>query len=104
MRRLNGGKGLTLGEILEKMEQAKVSRVQLSNTEVSQLVQTLIYDYLLEKGGETETAEAVYVVARRVSPMCEFKWWDALEPDFKFRDIRFEDGIVLRAHEPHYHT
>ncbi len=30
--------------------------------------------------------------------------WDALSPDFRFRNIRFEDGVVLSAHEPHHHT
>ena len=104
VRRLNGGKGVTLQEILEKMVQAKVSRVELSTTEVSQLVQTLIFDYMVEEAGETEDGDQLFVAARRVNPMCDFKWWDALEPDFQFRAIRFEDGVELSAHEPHYHT
>jgi len=116
VRRLNGGRGITLSEIREKMIQARISRIQLSLSEVEQLVQTLIYDYIVE---ETTAATAVevelsassdvstvvkYVAARRVTPMCEFKWWDAVEPDFYFRAIDFEDGITLPPHEYHYHT
>jgi DNA-directed RNA polymerase III subunit RPC6 len=98
VRRLNGGRGVSLHEILEKMEQAKVSRVPLSLKEVEQLVQTLIYDFQVE---ETDQG---FVQAKRISTMCEFKWWDALEPDFHFRTAVFEDGVILGPHEPHYHT
>lgn len=116
VRRLNGGKGVTVTEILEKMRQGNISRVELSTVEVSQLVHTLIYDYLVEEVSGTAAAntitnsgssfaeEPLYVAARKVTPMCEFRWWDALEPDFAFRTIRFEDGVQLAAHEPHYHT
>jgi DNA-directed RNA polymerase III subunit RPC6 len=104
VRRLNGGRGVTLRDILEKMVQAKISRVELSTKEVQQLVQTLVYDYMVEEAGQTESGETLYVAARRVTPMCEFKWWEALAPDFHFRAIKFEDGVTLSAHEPHYHT
>jgi DNA-directed RNA polymerase III subunit RPC6 len=104
VRRLNGGKGVTLPEILEKMVQAKISRVELTTVEVSQLVNTLVFDYMVEEGGHTEAGDALYIAARRVTPMCEFAWWDALEPDFQYRRIRFQDGVELSAHEPHYHT
>lgn len=104
VRKLNGGKGVTLQEILDKMVQAKISRVELSTAEVFQLVNTLVYDYMVEEGGETDDGDMLYIAARRVTPMCDFKWWDAIEPDFKFRKIRFEDGVELSAQEPHYHT
>lgn len=104
VRKLNGGKGVTLQEILDKMVQAKISRVELSTAEVFQLVNTLVYDYMVEEAGDTERGDKLYVAARRVTPMCDFNWWDAIEPDFKFRKICFEDGVELSAHEPHYHT
>lgn len=105
VKRLNGGQGVTLDEIKNKMVQAKVSRVELNLDEVKQLVQTLVYDYYIEAGGAVnDKGEIRYVLARRVSTMCDFKWWDALSPDFHFRAIRFEDGVILGPHEPHHHT
>jgi DNA-directed RNA polymerase III subunit RPC6 len=104
VRRLNGGQGITLAEIKNKMLQANVSRVQLSLDEVKQLVQTLVYDYLVEDGAVSDNGETQYVPARRVLTMCDFKWWDAQSPDFHFRTIKFEDGVTLKAHEPHHHT
>lgn len=104
VKRLNQGKGVTLSEIQKKMVQAKVSRIELSVEEVQQLVQTLCYDNIVEAGGENDDGDTVYVEARRVTTMCNFKWWEILSPDFHFRSIRFDDGIELAAHEPHYHT
>ena len=104
VKRLNQAKGVTLTEIQAKMTQAKVSRIELSVEEVQQLVQTLVYDNMVEEGGENDNGEMLYLAARRVTSMCEFKWWDALSPDFHFRTIRFDDGLELAPHEPHYHT
>jgi DNA-directed RNA polymerase III subunit RPC6 len=104
VRRLNGGQGVTLAEIRGKMVQANVSRVELSLDEVKQLVQTLVYDYYIEEGSINDNGEISFVAARRVSTMCEFKWWDALSPDFHFRVIKFEDGVTLGPHELHHHT
>lgn len=105
-KRLNQGKGVTIKEILGKMKEAKVSRVELSIGEVQQLVQTLIYDYSIEEGSTTNaTGEVCYVSARPVqTPLSTFKWWDCLSPDFHFRAIQFEDGVTLSAHEPHHHS
>lgn len=100
---MNGGNGVTLGELLEKIVAANVSRVQLALDDLKQLVQTLVYDYLLDER-ENEDGQPVYRKSRRVTPMCEFKWWDCLDSDFEFREIQFEDGVTLSAHEPHYHT
>jgi DNA-directed RNA polymerase III subunit RPC6 len=104
VRRLNGGQGVTLSEIKGKMVQANVSRVELSLDEVKQLVQTLVYDYYIEEGLINDNGEVSFLAARRVSTMCEFKWWDALSPDFHFRAIKFEDGVTLGPHELHHHT
>jgi DNA-directed RNA polymerase III subunit RPC6 len=104
VQRINKGKGVTLDEITEKMKQGKVSRIELNPEEVQQLLQTLAYDYKVEQSGMDRNGNALFIPARRVTPMCDFKWWQVLAPDFHFRDIRFEDGVVLRAHEPHYHT
>jgi len=108
VRRMNGGygtgNGVTLKQIADKMTQANVSRVKLTLDEVQQLVQTLAFDYLVEQRGVTEEGEALFVAARRVTTMSEFGWWDVLEPDFHFRRIRFEDGVILSPHEPHHHS
>mmetsp|Transcript_20527 Transcript_20527/g.31145 ORF Transcript_20527/g.31145 Transcript_20527/m.31145 type:complete len:323 (+) Transcript_20527:99-1067(+) len=105
VRRLNGGRGVGLKEISGKMIEANVSRVQLSLSEVQQLIQTLAFDYMIEQNGINMNGEALFVEARRCSSACEFKWWEAaLCPDFHFRDIRFEDDVVLSRHEPHHHT
>jgi len=104
VRKLNNGHGATLAEIKRKMIAAKVSRVELSEEEVKQLMQTLVYDYLIEEGPLNGNGEVLYHAARRVYPMCEFKYWDVLSPDFHFRTIKFEDGVTLTPHEPHHHT
>ena len=104
VKRLNGGKGVTLSEIQNKMVQAKISRIELSVEEVQQLVQTLVYDYMVEEAGENENCEMLFVASRRVTTTCEFNWWEALSPDFHFRTICFDDGLELAPHEPHYHT
>mmetsp|Transcript_22354 Transcript_22354/g.48627 ORF Transcript_22354/g.48627 Transcript_22354/m.48627 type:complete len:342 (+) Transcript_22354:83-1108(+) len=118
VRRMNNGNGVTLKEITNKMDQAKISRVNLGVNDVRQLMQTLVYDHLVEQvfkpksavaaGYENEDDEGTqsyYVASRRVSTMCEFKMWgDVLSPDFHFRTIRFEDGVALAPREPHYHT
>ena len=100
---MNKGKGVGETEILEVMKQRKISRVELSTTEVSQLLQTLVFDHMLEEV-EADGSSPLFVAARRVTPMCEFKWWDVLEPDFQYRKICFEDGVELAAHEPHHQT
>eukprot|EP00591_Stephanopyxis_turris_P010914 CAMPEP_0195510300 /NCGR_PEP_ID=MMETSP0794_2-20130614/2984_1 /TAXON_ID=515487 /ORGANISM="Stephanopyxis turris, Strain CCMP 815" /LENGTH=145 /DNA_ID=CAMNT_0040637687 /DNA_START=41 /DNA_END=478 /DNA_ORIENTATION=- len=105
VRKLNEGRGVTLTEIAEKMKLAKVSRVELNLEEVQQLMQTLAFDYKIEQAPTVSAnGEPLFIAARRVTTMCEFKWWDVLASDFHFRDIRFEDGLVLKAHEPHHHT
>jgi len=104
VRRLNSGHGVTIIEIKKKMEQAKVSRVQLNVDEVKQLVQTLVFDNYIEEGYLDDNKDVCYICARPVSTSCNFKWWDALSPDFHFRSIQFEDGVTLGPHEPHHHT
>jgi DNA-directed RNA polymerase III subunit RPC6 len=104
VRRLNGGRGVTVADIQHTLIEKNVSKINLSEEEMEQLVQTLTYDYMIEECGENEQGEPLYTAAKRVSTMCEFKWWDALEPDFHFRQVVFEDGVVLDAHEPHYQT
>jgi DNA-directed RNA polymerase III subunit RPC6 len=105
-KRLNHGQGVTVQEILGKMKEAKVSRVELSIGEVQQLVQTLVYDYCIEEAPTTTAkGEARYVAARPVTTtLSSFKWWDCLSPDFHFCAIKFEDGVTLSAHEPHHHS
>ena len=107
VKRLNGGKGVSIQTIMDKMKEANVSKVNLSLDEIRQLVQTLVYDYMVEttagSGGEDD-GEELYIAARRVSSMCDFKWWDVLSDDFQYRQVKFEDGVTLAAHEPHHHT
>ena len=55
---------------------------------VQQLMQTFAYDHLIEDARLDAQEEPLYVVARLVTPMCEFKWWDAMSPDFHFRKIK----------------
>ena len=104
VRRLNGGRGVSISEIKKKMEQAKVSRVELTVDEVKQLVQTLVFDNHIEEGPLNDADEVCYVLAKKLTIPCGFKWWDAISPDFHFRSIRFEDGVTLGPHEPHHHT
>lgn len=104
VRRMNGGNGVTLKQIADKMTLANVSRVKLTLEEVQQLIQTLAFDYLIEQRGVTEEGEALFVAARKVTTMSEFGWWDVLDPDFHFRRVVFEDGVVLTPHEPHHHS
>eukprot|EP00545_Synedropsis_sp_CCMP1620_P001217 CAMPEP_0119011976 /NCGR_PEP_ID=MMETSP1176-20130426/6001_1 /TAXON_ID=265551 /ORGANISM="Synedropsis recta cf, Strain CCMP1620" /LENGTH=292 /DNA_ID=CAMNT_0006964863 /DNA_START=88 /DNA_END=963 /DNA_ORIENTATION=- len=77
VRRLNSGAGVTLVEIKDKMMEANVSKVQLNVEEVQQLMQTLAYDHLIEEAVQVDSAsgDTLYVAARRVTSMCDFKWW-----------------------------
>ena len=105
VKKLNGGKGVTLTQISEKMKQANVSRVPLGLDKVQQLVQTLAFDYLIEQVGvNPSNNEALFVSAKRVTTMCDFKLWDVIDSDFHFRRIKYEDGVILDAHEPHHHS
>jgi len=105
VRKLNKGRGVTSKEIADKIQLAKVSKVQLSLQEVRQLMQTLAFDYMIEQNGMTQNGEALYIAAKPVTAGCDFKWWEGvLCPDFHFREIKFEDGVILSAHEPHHHT
>mmetsp|Transcript_17933 Transcript_17933/g.34150 ORF Transcript_17933/g.34150 Transcript_17933/m.34150 type:complete len:336 (+) Transcript_17933:92-1099(+) len=106
LRRLHNGRGCTITEILRTMEQANVSKVKLNEENVQQLMQTLLFDHLVEEAeAEDGSDKMIYSASRRVSTACDFKWWsDALSTDFHFRTIKFEDGVVLEPHEPHYHT
>ena len=105
IRRMNNGNGVTLTEIKNTMVQSKVSRVELSSSELKQLVQTLVYDYHIEEDSIGPDGESRYVSCRKLhTAKCDFKWWDTLSPDFHFRSIKFEDGVVLGPHEPHHHT
>jgi DNA-directed RNA polymerase III subunit RPC6 len=104
----------TLRELHHELEQKEISNVALSLEDVRQLVQTLVLDYSLEEEedeDEDETImdasrkeEARFAVPRKVSVPCEFVWWEAIEPDFAFRTVVFEDGVMLAPHEPHYQT
>lgn len=104
VRRLNGGKGISTKEIASKVKEANVSREALSFADMQQLLQTLAFDYLIEHNGTNLNGEALFVAARKVTSVCEFRWWNVLDPDFHFRDIRFEDDLLLSRHEPHHHT
>ncbi|KAL3925586.1 MAG: hypothetical protein SGILL_000309 [Bacillariaceae sp.] len=103
--KMNKGTGVTLSEIKKVMEQKKVSRVELGLDDVRQLVQTLVYDLLVDKVPTDDDNEYKYVMSTPVTTaIADFKWWDCLSPDFQYRDIVFEDGVTLSAHEPHHHT
>mmetsp|Transcript_20985 Transcript_20985/g.32014 ORF Transcript_20985/g.32014 Transcript_20985/m.32014 type:complete len:348 (-) Transcript_20985:322-1365(-) len=104
VKNMNGGKGVTMEEISEKMIQMKISRVQLNMEEVKQLLQTLVYDYLIEQETVNSQGMSVFVAARKVNCVSEFKGWNVLDRDFHFRRIRYDDGLVLKAHEPHHHS
>lgn len=94
----------TLRELHQELEQKKVSNVELSIDDVRQLVQTLVFDYSLEEDDTLGEESSHFVVPRRVSVPCDFTWWEALEPDFCYRTVLFEDGVALAPHEPHYQT
>ena len=104
VKNMNGGKGVTLEEISDKMIQVKISRVQLNMDEVKQLVQTLVYDYLIEQETVNSQGMSVFIAARKVNCVSEFKGWNVLDRDFHFRRIRYDDELVLKAHEPHHHS
>jgi len=104
VKQLNKGKGVTLKEIAKKMEEANISRVPLNLQEVQQLMQTLAFDYLIEPLGMDRNGEVMFISARKITTNCEFKSWEVLTSDFHFKDIEYEDNVVLKSHEPHYHT
>jgi len=97
--------GISMVGLQSLLAQANVSKVSLTLEEVQQLMQTLVYDNLIESHSLDTHDEELFIATRRVTSMCEFQWWDeALSPDFQFRKIIFEDGVELSPHEPHHHT
>jgi DNA-directed RNA polymerase III subunit RPC6 len=108
IKRMNNGNGITLQQIIDKIHMAQISRVELSSSDVMQLIQTLIYDFMVEEITTSTlsngTDDTRYIAARKVTPLCEFNWWEVLDNDFHYRNIRFEDSITLSAQELHYHT
>ncbi len=102
IKRMNDGNGITLQQIIEKIQKTQISRVELSSNDVLQLIQTLIYDYMVEE--ITSANDTLYIAARKVTPLCEFNWWEILDNDFHYRNVRFEDNITLSAQELHYHS
>jgi len=104
VRRMNDGKGVTLSDIKSKMTQAKITRVELKLDDLKQVVQTLVYDYRLDGNAYNDNGDVLYTMARRVTIPCNFKWWELASPDFHFRTMEFEDGVVLSPHEPHHHS
>ncbi|KAL7570662.1 hypothetical protein ACA910_014935 [Epithemia clementina (nom. ined.)] len=119
VRKLNQGRGVTLSEVLDKLQQAQISRVTLGMKDVGQIMQTLVYDHAVDAVHPSATDEAAggdaaaaapetktfYVASKRVATMCDFKMWaNVLSPDFHFRTICFEDGVTLKPHEPHFHS
>ena len=102
---MNNGNGITLQQIIDKIKMAQISRVELSSNDVLQLIRTLIYDYMVEEiTTSSNGSDTIYVAARKVTPLCEFNWWEILDNDFQYRNIRFEDNITLSAQELHYHS
>jgi len=59
---------------------------------------------MIETAGTDAKGEALFVRARGITTLCRFGWWETLSSDFLFREIKFEDDVVLAAHEPHHHT
>ena len=108
IKRMNNGNGITLQQIIDKILMAQISRVELSANDVLQLIQTLIYDYMVEEITTSSSSDGkddtIYVAARKVTPLCEFNWWEVLDKDFQYRNIQFEDQITLSAEELHYHS
>ena len=105
VKRMNNGNGITLQQIIDKIKMAQISRVELSSNDVLQLIRTLIYDYMVEEiTTSSNGSDTIYVAARKVTPLCEFNWWEILDNDFQYRNIRFEDNITLSAQELHYHS
>lgn len=91
-------KAMTAEELLALMHKMEISKVKLEIADILQLLNTLVYDRL------AEVQDGVYTAMRPIANLCDFKCWDVLDDDFQYRAIRYEDGVVLGAHEAHYQT
>lgn len=89
---------MTAAKLLEVMQRMEISKVTLEIADITQLLNTLVYDNLAEE------EDGVYSAMRPVTNTCDFKCWDILDDDFAYRAIRYEDGVVLGAQEAHYQT
>ena len=53
-------------------------------------------------------ARSSFIVEAAFSPHSYLEYyflaWEVLTSDFHFKDIEYEDNVVLKSHEPHYHT
>lgn len=73
IKNINHGRGASLDDIAGKVQDANISRVRLSREDLEQLVNALVYDSLVERRGVNTDGEDVFVPARKITVMCDFK-------------------------------
>jgi len=106
-------------EITNALTQCGISKIELSEPDVEQLVTTLLLDGDVEEilgddgdympgRDEDEGNEKLFCLARpgkdHATSTFEFRYWDCLEEDFNFRPMKFGDLGPVSAHEPHHHS
>ncbi|GMH99409.1 hypothetical protein TrVE_jg5809 [Triparma verrucosa] len=101
---------VTLSVITSIVEESKISKIKLSQSDVSQLVRTLQLDnkitvrgdgYEVVKNGFVDVDERT----GKESGMFSFNFWECLEKDWHWRVVKFgETGGEIGAHEPHHQS
>jgi DNA-directed RNA polymerase III subunit RPC6 len=119
-KQLAGGIGIQ--EITKKLKDCGISKIELSEADVDQLVTTCVLDgdvvAIKEYGDDADWKEdsvdgtlnkdKMYTMARpgpnSSSSNFNFKYWECLATDFHFRPLKFGDLGLISAHEPHHHS
>lgn len=101
---------IDLQTITKIVEESKISKIKLAESDVKQLVRTLELDkkivgedvegYEIVKNGFLEVEERT----GRESGMFSFMFWECLERDWHWRVVRFGEGGGIGAHEPHHQS
>ncbi|GMI03581.1 hypothetical protein TrLO_g5553 [Triparma laevis f. longispina] len=101
---------IDLQTITKIVEESKISKIKLAESDVKQLVRTLELDkkivgedvegYEIVKNGFLEMEERT----GRESGMFSFMFWECLERDWHWRVVRFGEGGGIGAHEPHHQS
>jgi len=93
-----------------------ISKIELSEMDVDQLVTTLVLDGEVEEqvGDEDEyvpdgesATEKMFTLSRpkkNIAAAFGFRYFECLAEDFAFRELKFGEYGSISAHEPHHHS
>jgi DNA-directed RNA polymerase III subunit RPC6 len=79
IKSIKNGQGASIDDITDKVQQANISRVALKHEEVEQLVQALVFDFLVERRGTNSDGDDLFILVKRTTVMSDFKCKSLME-------------------------